>query len=188
MSKSPSRSKNIYVKLLLKPFLGGILWGLFMGMLGWWAFRSFVKGMVFWLGMGVLFGLVLSFLNFLHISIIRRRYGKSKELLKAHHTREVELSLPYDDAFDRCEEALKSLKCREIQENRYSGKIVAKKPPKIPILYKYPDLITIELYRVGDSRTKVKISSRPFFHHVSVDYGSNLENVEKITSFLKKFS
>ena len=135
-----------------------------------------------------IFGLVLSFLNFLHIAIIRRRYGKSEELLKAHHTREVELSLPYDDAFDRCIEALKSLKSCEIQENRHSGKIVAKKPSNIPLLYKYPDLITIELYRVGDSRTKVKISSRPFFHHVSVDYGSNLENVEKITSFLKKFS
>jgi hypothetical protein len=172
----------------LKPFLGGVLWGLFMGMLGWWAFKSFVKGMTFWLGMGVLFGLGLSSLNLLHIAIIRRRYGKSEELLKVHHTREVELSLSYDDAFDRCIEALKTLKSCEIQENRHSGKIIAKKPPKIPFLCKYPDLITIELYRVGDNRTKVKVSSRPFFHHVYVDYGSNLENVEKITSFLKKFS
>ncbi len=59
--------------------------------------------------------------------------------------------------------------------------------PKIPN-WRYVDLITVELRRIDENRTSVKISSRPMFYRATdIDFGSNLENVEEILSFLKNY-
>jgi len=178
--------------LLLKPFLAGIMFGLFITILMLSIYRSFFKSLILSLGVGLIFGLILLFANLIHIKIVGRKYGRSAELLKSHHTRELELPVPYDKAFDLCINAVKSLKKCEIREsNRHLGRIVAIKPSKVPLDWIYNrDLITIELRRIDDSRTNVKISSRLFPQPPSeyyVDYGSNLENVEKISEILENY-
>ncbi len=50
------------------------------------------------------------------------------------------------------------------------------------------DVISFEVHRIDDDRTQVKVSSRPAVPTTLVDYGKNLENVERIISFLKKQS
>ncbi len=50
-------------KLLLRPFLGGILFGFFLGLLLWYMFNSFVIGMLFRLAIGGIFGLSLALYN-----------------------------------------------------------------------------------------------------------------------------
>ena len=119
-----------------------------------------------------------------------RKYGKSPELLKCHHTRDLEMDIPYDEAFDLCLEAVKSLKCKITEANRNFGKIVGIKPTKIPLDWVFnQDLITIELRRTDDERIGIKISSQLYPHppgEYYVDYGSNLENVERIADLLKK--
>ena len=178
--------------LLLRPFLTGIVFGLFITILMLSIYRSFFKSLILSLGIGLIFGLVLLFANLIHIKMIERKYGRSAELLKSHHTRELELPVPYDKAFDLCINAVKSLKKCEIQEsNRHLGRIVAIKPSKVPLDWIYNrDLITIELRRIDDGKTNVKISSRLFPQPPSeyyVDYGSNLENVEKISEMLENY-
>ena len=176
---------------MVKPFLTGICFGLFIMIFIFSIYKSLFKSLFISLGIGLVFGIILLFANLIHIKMIRQRYGKSVELLKSHHTKELELPIPYDKAFDLCVSAVKSLKKCEIRElNHPLGKIVAIKPSKVPLDWVYnQDLITIELRRINDSRTNVKILSRIFPEPPSeyyVDYGSNLENVEKILEFLLK--
>jgi len=175
----------------LKPLLAGILFGLFITVWIFTIYRSFFKSLVLSLSIGLLFGLSLLFANLTHIKIIERKHGKSPGLLKSNQTKDLELSIPYDKAFELCISSVKSLKKVKIKElNRHLGKIVAIKPSKIPLDWVYNrDIITIELRRIDDSRTSVRISSKPFPDPPSeyyIDYGSNLENVEKISEYLTK--
>ena len=47
-------------------------------------------------------------------------------------------------------------------------------------------IISFEVRKIDNDRTQIKVSSRPAVSTTLVDYGSNLENVEKIISFLEK--
>ncbi len=176
-----------YTKLLLRPFLGGILFGLFLGLFLWYMFDSFVIGMLFWLAIGGIFGFSLALYNYVMIKRLTKKYG-NYEWLKTHHEREIVLSMPYDDAFNLCLEVVKTLKrCKIQEENRRTGKITAMRRPKIPS-WRYVDLITVELRRIDENKTSVKISSRPMYYRaLDIDFGSNLENVEEILSSLKKY-
>ncbi len=173
------------IHLLLKPILAGILFGLFITILIFPIYKS-AESLLLSLRIGLIFGLILLFANLIHLRMMRRKQSQS---LKSHHMQEVELPIPYDRAFDLCVNAVKSLKNCKIQELS-SEKIVAVKPTKVPLDWIYNrDIITIELLRVDDNRTNVKISSRLFPDPPSkyyADYGSNLENIEKISEFLLK--
>ena len=99
------------------------------------------------------------------------------------------MDIPYDEAFDLCLKAVKSLKCKVREADRNLGKIVAIKPTKVPLDWVFnQELITIELQKLN-SRTGIKISSQLYPYPPTeyyVDYGSNLENVERIVSLLKE--
>ena len=175
--------------LLLRPLLAGILLGLFITMLVFLIYKSLFESLQLSLGVGLAFGLILLLANLIHIKMLKQKYGRVEGLLKSHYTKEIKLPIPYDKAFDICVDAVKSLKkCKIWELNRNLGRIVAIKPSKVPLDWTYNrDLITIELRRINDNKTNVKISSRIFPEPPSkyyVDYGSNLENVEKITEFL----
>jgi len=51
--------------------------------------------------------------------------------------------------------------------------------PKIPS-WKYINLITIDLKKINESKTLIKISNEPMYHSLSFYFGDNLENVEDI--------
>jgi len=74
-------------------------------------YKSFFNSLLISLGIGLAFGLFLILTNIIHVKRMRRKYGKSPELLKCNHTRELEIDIPYDEAFELCLKAVKSLKC-----------------------------------------------------------------------------
>lgn len=127
-------------------------------------YKSLLESLLVSLGIGLAFGSFLLLTNLIYLKRMERKYGRSPELLKCHHTRELEIDMPYDEAFDLCIKAVKSLKCKIREENRNLGKML-------------------------DGRTKIRISSQLYPHPPTeyyVDYGSNLENVEKIVDMLLK--
>jgi hypothetical protein len=50
----------------------------------------------------------------------------------------------------------------------------------------FGDVISFEVRKIDNDRTQIKVSSRPAVRRTLVDYGKNLENMEKISSFLKE--
>lgn len=177
--------------LYARPILSGILLGLVILPLIFSIYKSLLKSLVMSFVIGLIFGFFLLFANFVHVWRIRKKYGSSPELLKCHHTRSLELLISYDEAFDLCVNAVKSLKrCKIKEANRNLGKIVAVKPTKVWLDWLFnQDLITIELSKIDSGKTGVKISSRLYPDPPTeyyVDYGSNFENVERIVDFLKR--
>ncbi len=179
---------DLRTRLILKPILGGVLLGLFIMLLVYPIYKSLPESLLVSLGTGLAFGSFLLLTNLIYLKRMERKYGKSSELLKCYHTREIEIDIPYDEAFDLCLKAVKSLKCNIREANRNLGKIMAIKPTKVPLDWLFnQDLITVELQKL-DGRTRIKISSQLYPYPTTeyyIDYGSNLENVEKIVDFLK---
>lgn len=175
---------NRYLKL----FLGtGIPFGIFMGISN--SFRyGFPSGLVEGLFAGIFFGGFMSLiLGFLHSRSVKRMpSGKSEEAMDVHHLRNVELWLPYDKVFNLCVESLRLIKkCKIQKEDISQGKIVA----KASMTWKtWGDVISFDVRKIDNDRTQVIVSSRPAVRTTLVDYGKNLENVERISSFLKEQS
>jgi hypothetical protein len=175
---------NIYLKLFLA---AGIPFGIFMGIFYSLQY-GFPSGLVAGLFVGILFGVFMSLiLGFLHSwSVKRMPSGKSEEAMGVHHVRNVELRLPYDKVFNLCVESLRLItKCKIQKEDHSQGKIVA----KAGMTWKtWGDIISFEVRKIDNDRTQVMVSSRPAVRTTLVDYGKNLENVERISAFLKEQS
>ena len=100
----------------MSPILAGILFGLFILLLLFPIYGSLFTSLIVSLCIGLSFGLFMLLANLIHIMRIERKYGKSPEFLKSHQTKELELPIPYDKAFDLCLEAVKSFKRVKIKE------------------------------------------------------------------------
>ncbi len=111
-------------------------------------------------------------------------YGKSKETMGVHHVRNIELQVSYDKVFDLCIESLNSVKrCKINKENRPQGKIDA----RAGMTWKtWGDVVSFDVRKIDSDRTQIEVSSRPVVRTTLVDYGKNLENVEKIIKFIKE--
>ena len=127
-------------------------------------------------------GLVFSFIQV----ILNRRIqpDKPEEAQKVRHVREIELQLPYNDAFNVCCESLASIQCCAIEKKDLSqGKIVAKAGTS---LRSWGEVITFDIEQVDAWRTRVRVSSRSPLRTTIIDWGKNLENVQKIAQYLKE--
>jgi hypothetical protein len=170
----------------LKIFLwSGIPFGVAMGA---WFSRQY--GSSAGLKVGIIAGLTFGALTFiilglLHSQAVKKISGRSsEEALSTHHVREIELNLAYETTFDLCIKSLFQIKrCTIQEENRSQGMIYA----KAGINWKtWSDIITFNIKKTNNGNTLVTISSRPAARTTLVDFGKNLENVIKITSFLNK--
>jgi len=148
-------------------------------------FYGFPVGLVSGLISGVFFGILMVFiLGFLHGRAVKKvAYGNTEPSAGTHHVRETELPLPYDRAFDLCIASLGSLNRWVYEEDRIHGKILA----RTGINWKtWGDTICFEIYGIDGGSTRVKVSSRPTARMTLVDFGKNLDNVQRIISFLEK--
>ena len=175
---------NLYLKLFLAM---GISFGIFMGI-----FYSFQFGFPLGMGIGMVTGiffggLISLILGFLHNQSVKRiSSGKYKQTLSVHHTRHVKLRLPYDRVFDLCLESLTSIeKCKIQKEDRHEGRIIAK---AVMTWKTWGDVILFKIQRISNDEIQVEVSSRPALRTTLVDYGKNLENVQKIVRFLNAYS
>jgi len=173
---------NRYLKLFLAT---GIPFGIFMGV--FYSLRyGFPEGLIAGLFAGLFLGGFMSLiLGFLHSRSVKRMpFGKSKEAMDVHHVRNIELRVSYDKAFDLCIESLNLIKrCKIRKEDRSQGKVDARAGMTWKTL---GDVISFDVRKIDNDRTQIEVSSRPAVRTTLVDYGKNLENVEKIIRFLKE--
>ncbi len=177
---------NLYLKLFLA--LGippGILTGAFGSFLFGFPVGLFV-GLIAGLFAGGLFSLPVGYLHRLSVrrmlAVRRMPYGEPEGAMEVRHVRHVELRLPYDQAFDLCISSLNAVKKGRIRrEDRPSGRIEA----KAGMTWKsWGEVISFDLRRIDENRTRVELSSKPVLRTTLVDGGKNLENVEKIAGTL----
>jgi hypothetical protein len=174
---------NIYKRLFLATV---IPFGIIMGicLMFQYGFLGFVAGLFG----GIFYGGFMSLiLGSLHIwSVKRISYRKSKDITNVRHSRNIELQLSYDKAFNLCIESLKIFKKYKIKEENYSyGKIVA----ITGMTWKsWGEVISFDVHKTDNNRIQIIISSKPVLPTTLVDYGKNLENVERIVVFLKEKS
>jgi hypothetical protein len=172
------------MKIHLKLFLAtGVPYGILTGLIYLLLFGP-LTGLIAGLFAGILFGGFMSLiLGSLHTWSVKRLPFKSREVMDVHHVQSIEMKLPYDKVFDLCIESLRLIrKCKIVEENRSQGKIIA----RTGTTWKsWGEVITFDIRKMNDV-IQVKVSSRPAVRTTLVDYGKNLENVEKIVSFLKE--
>lgn len=132
---------------------------------------------------GLVFGTLLSCLLIsLHTSLSRNVVTDSvNHDFGMFQTRRIEIPLAFEDAYSLCLQSLKTIKRCSIQsESPDEGTIKA----RAGINWKtWGDNVLIELVK-GEGSTIVEISSRPSARSTLVDFGKNLDNVERIKRFL----
>jgi len=135
--------------------------------------------------MGLRFGVLYSLIMTIYFFFLIKRKGLSDEETQVHQICEIELSLPYDEAFRLCLKSLDLFKKHKIKENNFSqGKIVV----EIRITSTFFGIIVISFYiaRISSSKTHIKISSKPKIPTALIDLGANYNTVKKIEQFLKE--
>jgi len=98
------------------------------------------------------------------------------------YVRRLELPLPYDKAYERSLYSLLLIsKARVRNEDRAEGMIFA----TVRINSKtFGDRISIVVTETGTESVYIDVSSRPVLRSPLLDYGANLDNVNKICEFL----
>jgi hypothetical protein len=132
-----------------------------------------------------IFGLLAFVFSFIQVRLSKRiQPEKPEEAQTVHHVREIELQLPYNDAFNMCRESLASIQYCAIKKKDLSqGKIVAE---KVPSWRSMGEVITFDIKQVNARRTHIIVSSKPLLRTTIIDWGKNLENVQKITQYLRE--
>lgn len=170
---------NLYLKLLL---LSGVGFGLIIGL-----FLSLAYGLLMGMAIGMVTGLIFGFLLslalfFLQVVSVRMMpYGLSSETLGVYQVRTLEMKATYEDTLRLCEASLGAVKGAKVRfEDRAGGRIDA----RTGINWKtFGDDISIDVLK-ADTGNRIRVVSRPALMSTIVDYGQNLENVEKITGYL----
>lgn len=101
---------------------------------------------------------------------------KGMKIIKTEYNREIIIPLEYRHAFEKAKVTLKKSGVIIIQENEGEGLIVA----RTNISWKsFGEEITTKFTKLGNGKTKIIIFSKPMVSILLVDFGKNIENVEK---------
>ena len=171
--------KNLFVKLLL---MSGIPFGFLMGIMSLQmgdnadAIRNGILS-------GLLFGTFVSYILISLNKSLSRKVVSDASMpdFDIHQVRRIVMGMPYEQAFSQCIQSLKTInRCRIISQSLDNGEIRA----RAGLNWKtWGDDININLTE-GKDTTEVEISSRPSARSTLVDFGKNLDNVERIRRFL----
>ena len=173
------------MRIYLKLFLGmGIPFAIFMSF--FYSLRfGFRSGIIRGIFSGIAFGLFMSItLGWLHHRSIKKMpFANSENQVGVHQMRTLRVKLPYETAFGLCKNSLRMIKKGTIQnENSSAGRIEA----KAGMTWKtWGERISFDVRKISDRESEVEVSSRPIIRTTLVDYGKNLENVERILLYLK---
>lgn len=134
---------------------------------------------------GLLFGGCMSLtLGLIHILAVRRSpYRNSSGAIAVYQVRIVTLPIAYDEALDLCISSLSVInKCKKCTQDRSAGVI---RVMTCMTWRSLGEMLIFEVAEIDRYRTEIRISSTPIVPTTVVDYGKNLENVEKIVEFLR---
>ncbi|UCH81351.1 MAG: hypothetical protein JSW20_01745 [Nitrospiraceae bacterium] len=172
--------KNLFLKILL---LSGIPFGLLTGIFS--LLHGEMKDAIINAVLsGLMFGTLTAYILIsLHKSLSRKvMAGTSMHDYGIHQVRHVTTGMPYEQAFSLCIQSLKTIhRCHIISQSRDTGEIRA----ATGINWKtWSDEIYFRLTG-NEEMTEIEVSSRPSAKSTFVDFGKNLDNVERITRFLR---
>jgi hypothetical protein len=101
-------------------------------------------------------------------------------------TQTTEVSLPLDEAFEKClkaDQALRRAKLADFQED--SGTIRLNVGMS---LKSFGERVTLQLREADGSATSIEVTSRASWPLTLADYGKNADNVQKLVDWLAKLS
>ncbi len=164
---------NFYLRILLIFLATSVPFGILIGGLT-------IFGLIAGLSFGISMTIIISLTQY--ISLKRKGYIISEETSGVHHTRAFVVYLPYDMTFDLCLNSLITItKCQVKSVDWQRGIIIARKGMD---WLTTGDVISFKIRRIDRNRTDIQVSSKPLIPTAIVDYGSNLDNVERISSFI----
>jgi hypothetical protein len=145
------------------------------------------KELLFWIWDDLLLAALISIvITFIHlIFIIRSPYRKDfKGAIQPVQTRKIEVSMSYNDTMRLCISSLEMIKNSRVREVSYSeGKIVSVVSANWKNL---GQIISFGIQELDKDRTCVELLSKPAYYALKVDFGKNLENVERIVAFFRE--
>lgn len=166
------------MRLYIKLFLAfGVPFGLLMGL--FYPYPALV------LLVGILYGAVMSgvFGTLQHRSVKGKKQTHTDGVKQA---REFEIDLPYQQAFSACLDAVNEIQRAKIQmANSHTGVIRARTGIN---LMTYGEIITFHLQPLDADTTLIRIDSRPRLKTTLIDYGRNLEHVNRLSLYLRQRS
>ena len=157
----------------------GILIGLFYALM-----TNSLKGLLLGLYAGTAFGLFMSLIlvTLHYLFSAKYRTIKGIDIGSVVQQKFMELDLSFDQAYDRCLQSINAIrKCKIESEDRSDGLINAKTSSSLKC---FGENIEYRIWNSKNGITRVKIMSRPRLKTTLVDYSKNLDNIEKISSFL----
>ena len=135
----------------------------------------------------IFFAVLWFILWILHLLGIKRKgFSLTKQNISVVQKRELRLNLSYQQAFAVCKEVIDRLPRITLEEeNQFVGMLIFNSR----ITWEsFGEKIVINIQTVDDSTTKVKFTSRPIVPITMFDYGTNLENVERIQGCLMPYA
>lgn len=166
------------MRLYLKLFLAfGVPFGLLMGILYPYPALALLIGTVYGAIMAGIFG------------TLQHRAVRGKKKTSAdgvQQQRNIEVDMPYDAAFAACLEAVGEIQRAQFRQiDRAAGTIKARTSIN---LLTYGEIITFRLQPLDAHTTCIRISSRPRLKTTLIDYGRNLEHVNRLSLYLRQRS
>ena len=132
----------------------------------------------------VTFALLGLFLTFIHSQIVKRKAGGlSEDRFGIDQQSNLTFHLPYDRAFDLCCESVEILSGRIKKADRSYGKIEATTGWTLKT---FGCVVSYEIKPIGERLTEIEVTSRPKIRTTLVDYGEDLEIVERVCKFLSE--
>ena len=171
---------KLYIKLLL---FAGIMYIVFIGIYSV-LFRNTEYTFLDVVTSGLLFGITMSIgLGSTHYFAIREiRSDSSNSKSTVHQSREINLNVPIGKDHELCIESLKFIKKGKLLKNDNTNGIIE---AKAGLTWKtFGDRIKFNLKKTDGHTTLIEVSSKPLLKITLVDYGKNLENVNKIEDYL----
>ena len=135
---------------------------------------------------GLTAGTVLFFImGPLHeMSVKKIAFDGSEGSTGVHHVREIEILMSFNESFDLCIRSLDLISRSRVKEkDRSGGRIIARAGLNWRT---WGDTISFEISASGEGSSRIRVSSRPAARSTIVDFGKNLQNVNRIVSFLER--
>lgn len=162
-------------KLVLLCSASAIFFGMSQFLMGSDLTESMIIGLIF----GTFMVVILGIANYISV---KSRGGNASTSVVQEST--VDLKLSMEEAFQYCKVATSTIKGTKVTfEDLNLGIIRAKTPLNIST---WGDVIEFELHKVTEETTKVRVKSKPVLTTTIIDYGKNLENINKITRYLER--
>lgn len=162
-------------KLVLLCFVSAIFFGIYRFLMGSDLTESVIIGLIF----GTFMVVTLGIANFVSV---RSRGGNASTSVVQEN--EVDLDLTMEDAFQYCKVATSTIKGTKITFEDINRDVIRAKTPLN--ISTWGDVIEFELHKVTEETTTVRLKSKPVLATTMIDYGKNLENINRITRFLER--